>query len=353
MNQTTDSLTVSPHIFADALPDVATLARFISARGEASLALRTAADKLRSEIHGDAVFLRGIIEFSNYCRNLCAYCGINIDNEAVERYRMTPEEVLDTARNAKRWGCGTVVLQSGDDPGYGLERLAGLVREIKTGLGLAVTLSVGVLEREELALLKEAGADRYLLRFETSDPQLFASIHPDQSFERRLRCLTDLRELGYQVGSGFMIALPGATSESIAADILFATELELDMIGCGPFMAHPGTPLASAVRPAGTDLYYNVIALLRLCNPQAHIPATTAFDALDENGRNRVLQGGANVFMPNLTPARFREHYQLYPNKPCVDEDGEACAFCVRGRVAAIGRTIGEGPGHSKLQADE
>jgi len=353
MNETTDPFTVSPHVFADGLPEIATLADFIRVQGAASLALRAAADELRREIHGDAVFLRGIIEFSNYCCNRCAYCGINIDNEAVERYRMTPQEVLETARNALRWGCGTVVLQSGDDPGYGIERLADLVRKIKTGLGLAVTLSVGVLEREELAMLKEAGADRYLLRFETSDPQLFARIHPDESFERRLRCLHDLHELGYQVGSGFMIALPGATPESIAADILFATSLKLDMIGCGPFMASPGTPLADAGRAEQTDLYYNVMALLRLCNPPAHIPATTAFDTLDHDGRNRVLQGGANVFMPNLTPARFREHYQLYPNKPCVDEDGEACAFCVRGRVAALGRTIDAGPGHSKLQAVE
>jgi biotin synthase len=161
--------------------------------------------------------------------------------------------------------------------------------------------------------------------------------------------LTDLRKLGYQVGSGFMIGLPGSTAEMIANDILFATDLKLDMIGCGPFLAHPDTPLAGKPLLEDRGMYYKAIALIRLLNPSSHIPATTAFDALDPDGRNLVLTRGANVFMPNLTPGKYRKQYQLYPNKPCVDEEGEDCAWCVRGRLLALGRELGTGPGHSEV----
>lgn len=331
----------------DGNPDVERLAAWIVRTGPDAAALHQAADALRESVHGGTVYLRGIIEFSNHCRNHCAYCGINAGVDGVDRYRMSAEEILATAGDARRWGCTTVVLQSGDDPGFGLDRLADVVRAIRDDVGLAVTLSIGTRTRDELAMLHAAGADRYLLRFETSDPVLFGRIHPDETFAERVQCLRDLRETGYQVGSGFMIGLPGWTPASIAADIRFATELNLDMIGCGPFLAHPDTPLAGSPQAPDKALYYNVIALLRLCNPKAHIPATTAFDALDDDGRNRVLQCGANVFMPNLTPGKYRKNYQLYPNKPCVDEDGAACALCVRGRLAGLGRKVGEGPGHA------
>lgn len=325
----------------------ADLATLLNAQGKACELIYQTADSLRQLVLGNAVHLRGIIEFSNICRNNCWYCGIRSDNTSVERYRMTEEEILDIATNAKRWGCGTVVLQSGEDPFFTAERLSGIIRQIKSETGLAITLSVGVREREELASIREAGCDRYLLRFETTSNALFTSIHPDEPFEDRVQCLRDLRELGYQVGSGFMIGLPGSTPEMIANDILFATDLGLDMIGCGPFLAHPDTPLAGKPLLADTGIYYKAIALLRILNPAAHIPATTAFDALAQDGRNLVLSRGANVFMPNLTPGKYRSHYQLYPNKPCVDEDGATCATCVRGRIAALGREIASGPGHA------
>ncbi len=328
-------------------PDAATLAQWIGATGASASALHARADALRRAVHGDAVFLRGIIEISNACRNRCAYCGINVTIRSVERYRMSEDEVLETARLAQRWGCTTLVLQSGDDPGCQAGTLARTVGRIRGETGLAVTLSIGVRSRADLRVLRDAGAERYLLRFETSDPELFGRIHPDESFERRIECLRDLRELGFQVGSGFMIGLPDWTPATIAGDLRFATALDLDMIGCGPFLAHPETPLAGVGSPVDAVTAYNTIALLRLCNPRAHIPATTAFDALAGDGRNRVLQCGANIFMPNLTPARYRKLYQLYPNKPCVDEDGEACALCVRGRLAALGREVGLGPGHA------
>ena len=329
-------------------PSAAEIAALLKAQGKACELIYTTADKLRSQRLGDTVYLRGIIEFSNVCVNNCWYCGIRCDNTSVGRYRMTAEEIVDTARNAKLWGCGTVVLQSGEDPFFTVEILGDIVRRIKAETGVAVTLSVGVRPREELAQLKAAGCDRYLLRFETTSNALFSAIHPDEPFEQRIQCLTDLRELGYQVGSGFMIGLPGSTPEMIANDILFATRLGLDMIGCGPFLSHPDTPLAEKPLLEDRGIYYKTIALLRLLNPTSHIPATTAFDALEPEGRNLVLQRGANVFMPNVTPGKYRRMYQLYPNKPCVDEDGAACALCVRGRLATLGRDIGSGPGHSQ-----
>lgn len=334
----------------EGLPSAAELAALLKVQGKACELIYTTADELRSRRLGDTVYLRGIIEFSNICKNNCWYCGIRCDNTNVGRYRMTTEEIVDTARNAKLWGCGTVVLQSGEDPFFTADILCDVVRRVKAGSGLAVTLSVGVRSRAELAQLKEAGCDRYLLRFETTSNALFSAIHPDETFEERVQCLTDLRELGYQVGSGFMIGLPGSTPEMIANDILFATRLKLDMIGCGPFLSHPDTPLAEKPLLEDRGVYYKTIALLRLLNPTAHIPATTAFDALDADGRNLVLQRGANVFMPNVTPGKYRRMYQLYPNKPCVDEDGAACAICVRGRLASLGREIGSGPGHSQRE---
>lgn len=325
----------------------AELAALLKVQGKDCELVYATADRVRAERFGDAVHLRGIIEFSNVCKNNCWYCGIRCDNTDVGRYRMTADEIADTAKNAKLWGCGTVVLQSGEDPFFTAETLGDIVRRIKAETGLAVTLSVGVRTREELAQLKAAGCDRYLLRFETTSNALFSAIHPDESFEHRVQCLTDLRELGFQVGSGFMIGLPGSTPEMIAHDILFATRLQLDMIGCGPFLSHPATPLADKPLLEDCGIYYKTIALLRILNPRAHIPATTAFDALEPEGRNLVLQRGANVFMPNLTPGKYRRMYQLYPNKPCVDEDGAACAICVRGRLVSLGREVGEGPGHA------
>ena len=344
MNATQEQLN---RLQSGATPSAAELATLLKAQGKACDLIYAAADDLRRKTMGEAVYLRGIIEFSNVCKNNCWYCGIRCDNDNVARYRMTTEEIVETAKNAKLWGCGTVVLQSGEDPFFTADVLSGILRRVKRETDLAVTLSVGVRTRSELAQLKAAGCDRYLLRFETTSNALFSAIHPDESFEHRVQCLTDLRELGYQVGSGFMIGLPGSTPEMIANDILFATRLKLDMIGCGPFLSHPDTPLAEKPLLEDRGVYYKTISLLRLLNPTAHIPATTAFDALDTEGRNHVLMRGANVFMPNITPGKYRRLYQLYPNKPCVDEDGAACAHCVRGRLASLGREIGTGPGHS------
>ena len=311
-------------------------------------ALFTEADRLREAVFGGTVHIRGIIEFSNVCKNNCHYCGIRRDNTSVTRYRMTADEIVETAVTARQLGCGTVVLQSGEAPSFTASELSALIRRIKYETGLAVTLSVGVRTRDELAELKAAGCDRYLLRFETSSEKIFRTIHPpDGTFVERVACLNDLRELGYQVGSGFMIGLPDAPLEQIAQDILFATELKLQMIGCGPFLAHPGTPLAGAPLLENRETYYATMALLRILNPHAHIPATTAFDALEPGGRDRVMRCGANIFMPNITPAKYRSLYQLYPNKPGVDEEGDTSFRRVRERLTALGRTISTEAGHA------
>lgn len=326
---------------------------------EACDELCEAADHVRASQLGDTVYLRGIIEFSNICRNQCAYCGIRCANTRVKRYRMPVDEIVEAARLGKAMGCGTVVLQSGEDPFYTVPLLSKIIERIKAETGMAVTLSIGVRPWEELSALKSAGCDRYLLRFETSNEAIFNAIHPDEPFARRIQCLTDLRELGYQVGSGFMIGIPpflsgetpkdrmSATIEQIARDVLFATQLKLQMIGCGPFLSHPDTPLAENPALENHDIYYATMALLRILNPLAHIPATTAFDALDPSGRNRVMHGGANIFMPNITPATYRRQYQLYPNKPSVDDDPEVSVRRVCERLASLGRPVSAAPGHS------
>ena len=321
--------------------------------GDDLKALYAAADRVRHEQVGDEIYLRGIIEFSNYCRKSCDYCGIRGPNRTVTRYRMGIDEIVEIAGEAERLGNTTVVLQSGEDDWFTGDRICEVIQGIRRKTGVAITLSIGERPYDELVRFKAAGCDRYLLRFETSDRDLFGRIHPDDNFDERVQCLHDLKRAGIQVGSGFMIGLPGGTVGTISRDILFATALELDMIGCGPYLSHPETPLAQGPLLEDREMYFKTLAILRLLNPRAHIPATTAFDALFEGGRDLVLTRGANVFMPNVTPRKYRALYQLYPNKPCVDEDSGQCSVCVMGRVARLGRTIGKGPGHSRLEKDK
>lgn len=318
-------------------------------RGAGLAAVRERADRLRARIFGDAVNLRGIIEFSNRCARDCFYCGIRASNGAVKRYTMEADEIVAAARAAADGGCRTVVLQSGEPPALGDEALGAVIGRIKDETGVAVTLSCGVRPREVYRRWRAAGMDRYLLRFETSDPELYAALHPDSTLDERLGALADLREAGVQVGSGFLIGVPGETIDVLGRNILLCRELELDMIGVGPFIAHPGTPLGGSRNAWADDaeMFFAAVAVLRLFNPEAHIPATTAFDALfPGDGRERLLAGGANVFMPNVTPQPYRAAYELYPGKPCREEAGVACIGCARLRIEALGRTIAEGPGH-------
>ncbi len=323
-----------------------TVLRWLRSEGSALQSLYAEADRVRQRNVGDAVYLRGIIEFSNICKKSCSYCGINKGNKKIKRYRMAPEEIILQSGRALEQGCTSVVLQSGEDPWFTVERLCGIIREIKNKYPLAITLSIGERPCEELLAMHRAGADRYLLRFETSDPELFARLHPDDVLSERLACLEAIREAGFQPGSGFLIGLPGAGDEIIARDIIFATRLGLDMIGCGPFLAHPDTPLAESSLLADREVYFKTISILRLMNPRAHIPATTAFDAMMPGARDRLLTVGANIIMPNMTPRRYRKLYMLYPNKPCVDEDDTQCGACLKRRLAALHRPLGTDFGH-------
>ncbi len=319
-------------------------------------ALFDRADKVREQRMGNDVYLRGIVEFSNICANRCLYCGIRAPNQKVNRYRIAADEILEVAHKMSDWQQGTIVLQSGEaDSPEENRRIGEIIKRIKKETPLAVTMSAGNRSKDVYAYWRACGMDRYLLRFETSDPKLFAEIHPDCTLEKRLECLVALRELGVQVGSGFMIGVPGETVETLANNILLCKEYDLDMIGIGPFIPHPDTPFADKVNAYNDDkdMFFVAVAVLRLFNPDAHIPATTAFDAVFPNkvGRDLVLQRGANVFMPNNTPMKYRGDYLLYPNKPCVDEDTGQCVLCTEGRISLIGRTIGVGPGHSKKKA--
>lgn len=329
------------------------VASLLQARGPDLAALYARADEARRICCGDGVPVRAIIEFSNMCSNDCLYCGLRASNAVPRRYRMTPEEILQAvARVAAAGVAGTVVLQAGETPGYRDEEITALLRQIRGEFpALAITLSVGNRPREVYAAWREAGMDRYLLRFETADADLFARLHPDGSLADRLQCLRDLQELGVQTGGGFMIGVPGETVETLADNIMLCQAFDFDMIGIGPFIPNPDTPLGAEANAyaADPDMFFRAIAVLRLANPAAHIPATTAFDAAFSNGRDLALQRGANVFMPNVTPGACRKDYQLYPKKPCVDGDADAEDGLggVRKRLQALGRPIAGGPGHS------
>ncbi len=329
----------------------ATVAGWLRAPRASRAELFARADAVRRARMGDAVPLRGIIEFSNRCASDCAYCGIRRSNRALRRYTMPPDEILDVARRMAGWGQMTVVLQSGETPSReGDRELGELIRRIKRETPLAVTLSVGNRPRDVYAYWRECGMDRYLLRFETADPELYRRLHEGGDLEERLECLRTLRALGVQVGSGFMIGLPGETHEALADNILLCRKLDLDMIGVGPFIPNPETPMADARNAWADDpeMFFVALAALRLACPDAHIPATTAYDAVfPGEGRDLALRRGANVFMPNSTPGKYRRDYQLYPNKPCVDEDAGQCSACVLLRLKAIGREPAAGPGHS------
>lgn len=335
--------------------------------GEAALApLWERADRVRRERVGDAVHLRGLVEISNHCVRRCTYCGIACGREGIPRYRMSAEEILDAARLTVRLGYGTLVLQGGEDFGLTGPWIAAVIRRIRTETPLAVTLSLGERRDEELALWREAGADRYLLRFETANRELFDRIHPPLGTRRsdRFAQLARLRELGYEVGSGIMVGIPGQSWDDLADDLLAFRTLDLDMIGIGPFLPHPATPLGRValgeevtgdqprLLPAGEQVpndettTLKAVALTRLLCPESNIPSTTALATIDpQHGRDRGLACGANVVMPNVTPAAYRAAYEIYPGKAGRGETAEAYGRWLRERLGTLGRSAGEGRG--------
>ncbi|MBN1942552.1 MAG: [FeFe] hydrogenase H-cluster radical SAM maturase HydE [Phycisphaerae bacterium] len=322
--------------------------------------LRRQADAVRRENVGDDVHLRGLIEISNHCRRRCLYCGLRADNARVRRYRMTGDEILASARRAAEFGYGTVVLQGGEDPNITGEWLAEVIRRIKADpatCDLAITLSLGERSEEELALWRSAGADRYLLRFETSNRRLYEKIHPPRSPDAkdRFALLPMLKRLGYEVGTGIMVGIPGQSYNDLVADIELFKKLQPDMIGLGPFLPHPETPLGRESRPAGGDQPSNdemttwkMLALTRLACPAANIPGTTALATLNPaDAYETSLQWGANVVMPNLTPPEYRRLYEIYPNKADARESAEEFHETWVRRITALGRGVGVGRGDS------
>ena len=315
------------------------------------------ADRERARRVGECVHLRGLVEISNHCARSCHYCGISITNTALQRYRMHPDEILACAKQAAAFGYGTLVLQAGEDPGLDAQWVAELICAIKRATPLAVTLSLGERTPAELALWRACGADRYLLRFETSDRELFARIHPprdEQSVCDRIELLRTIKSLGYEIGSGIMVGIPGQTFESIAGDLLLFRELDLDMIGIGPYLAHPATRLSHEGGseaglnqvPATEQMACIVLALARLVCPEANIPSTTALATINSaQGRAHGLMRGANVCMPCLTPVQYRCLYEIYPGKAgCKNTPGDSHRTVLE-TLIGLGRPVGRGQG--------
>lgn len=308
---------------------------------ESAASLAKQADRVRRSIYGNKVFTRGLIEISSICRNDCLYCGIRCSNKNAERYRLDPEVILACAKEGHELGFRTIVLQGGEDPFYTDEMLSGLIRSIKEALpDTAVTLSLGERGRESFQRLFDAGADRYLLRHETADPVHYAKLHPkEMSWQHRMDCLQDLREIGYQVGAGFMVGSPYQTSRELARDLKWTETFRPDMVGIGPFIPHHDTPFAH--EPAGTlELTVYLLSILRLIWPPVLLPATTALGTIHPHGREMGIQAGANVIMPNLSPVGVRKKYELYDGKICTGEESAQCRGCLQQRMESIGYEI-------------
>ncbi|MBQ9069598.1 MAG: [Eggerthellaceae bacterium] len=313
---------------------------YLIAHADAAVAAELAvhAVAVRQEVYGTDVFARGLIEFSSYCKNDCYYCGLRAGNRECERYRLTPEQIQECADTGYELGFRTFVLQSGEDPYWSDDALCSIVRTLKDRHpDCAVTLSVGERSRESYAALHDAGADRYLLRHETADPDHYARLHPPRmSFERRMQCLEWLRELGFAVGVGFMVGSPGQTSATLAVDLKFVERFKPEMCGIGPFIPHHATPFAA--EPAGTlELTCLLLSIIRLIHPPVLLPATTALGTIDPQGRERGILAGANVVMPNLSPGDVRAKYLLYDNKICTGEEAAECRGCLGARMLGIG----------------
>lgn len=304
------------------------------------------ADNIRKLNVGNEVHLRGLIEFSNICRNNCLYCGIRKDNRKICRYHMEPEELIDTARKATALGFKTIVMQSGEDMYYTQKMMCHIIEEIKK-FDVAVTLSIGERCYDDYKAFRNAGADRYLLRIETTDKNLYHKLDPKMSWQQRYDCLLMLKELGYKVGSGIMVGLPEQSIESIADDLLFLKQIDVDMAGIGPFIPHPNTPLAQK-KGGSLSLALRSMATMRLLLPDINIPATTAMESLHPRGRIMALQSGANVVMPNVTEGEYRKFYELYPGKICVNDTPVHCRSCIGLKIMSIGRLIGNGYGERK-----
>ena len=332
-------------------PDLVSL---LSANEEDRKLIFEKAAAIKEEFVGKKVYYRGLIEFSNLCGKDCLYCGIRAGNKNTHRYEVEEQEVIDAARFAWENKFGSVVIQAGErsDKKF-VERIERIVHEIKTlsNGGLGITLSLGEQSEETYRNWFDAGAHRYLLRIEVSNPELYPKYHPHNKkhdYQARLDCLHLLRKVGYQVGSGVMIGLPFQTVEDLADDLLFLREHDIDMVGMGPYIEHEDTPLfkyKDQLLPKMDRFYLSLkmVAILRIMMKDINIAATTAMQAIDPLGREKAVKVGANIIMPNLTPTKYREDYLLYEDKPCTDEDAEECSRCLEARIHMAGGEVGYG----------
>lgn len=305
---------------------------------EAAALLAEKASAVRQRVYGRDVYIRGLIEISNICKNDCYYCGIRRSNHFCERYRLSEQEILECCAQGYELGFRTFVLQGGEDAHFSDELVCRLVGQIKRNHpDCAVTLSLGERSRESYQRMFDAGADRYLLRHETADKAHYEKLHPPQmSFDNRMRCLRDLREIGYQVGCGFMVGSPYQTARTLAEDLKFIDEFHPDMCGIGPFIPHQATPFAK--EPAGTvELTCYLLSIIRLIHPNVLLPSTTALGTIDPQGREKGILAGANVVMPNLSPISVRKKYELYDNKICTGDESAQCRHCLEQRMESIG----------------
>lgn len=308
------------------------------------------ASRIRKESYGNAVYMRGLIEFTNYCKNNCLYCGIRRGAKLTERYRLTPEKILSCCEKGYGLGFRTFVLQGGEDVYYTDDIICGIVADIKAKYpDCAVTLSIGEKSRESYQKYFEAGADRYLLRHETANNEHYRRLHPlELSPENRKRCLRDLKEIGFQTGCGFMVGSPFQTAENLAEDLLYIYELQPHMVGIGPFIPHHDTPFA-AEKAGALDCTLLMLGLVRLMLPNVLLPATTALGTIDPKGREKGILAGANVVMPNLSPQNVRKKYLLYDNKICTGDEAAECVECLKRRIASVGCELVVSRGDHKL----
>lgn len=303
--------------------------------------LRDTARKVADDIYGKQVFIRGLIEFTNYCKNDCIYCGIRRSNPNAQRYRLTEEEILSCCANGYELGFRTFVLQGGEDPYFSDERICDIVAKIKQDYpDCAVTLSIGEKDKASYQAFYDAGADRYLLRHETADEAHYQSLHPaEMSFQHRIQCLYDLKEIGYQVGCGFMVGSPGQTVDTLYEDLMFIKKLQPHMVGIGPFIPQKDTPFGQ--EPAGTmEQTLRLLSIIRLIHPHVLLPSTTALGTIHPLGREKGIQTGANVVMPNLSPVAVREKYKLYDNKICTGDEAAECRHCMARRMESVGYQV-------------
>jgi biotin synthase len=313
------------------------------------------ADRTRKQVLGDEVQLRGLIEISSHCHKTCFYCGLRGENRQVMRFRMEPKEILECATNAVSQGLQTIVLQSGEDKGFSFTDLCHVVNQIKE-MGVAVTISVGELTRQAFQTLKSAGADRYLLRIETSNESLYERLHPGMSFKNRVRCLYDMKELGFETGTGCLIGLPGQTVEMLAEDLLFFQKLGADMIGMGPFIPCAGTPLEHE-KGGLVEMVLKMMAILRIMMPKINMPAVTALGVRDGEGYQKGLRCGANVIMPNMGKLEYKKQYLIYPGKGEIAKEADRQLQAILEIISKEGRTVGKGHGgslnHHKMSKDK